>query len=104
MDINEHLQRLGLKNVPGEVFDDDTVVIEIKNDLSENLTNQNPLHMKQACNTSISNAKRHQKVWYGRRWAVHTPFQKTFAGCFSLKFFKLISFLRDGQTKYTIQL
>ena len=31
IDINDDLQRLGLKNVPGEVFDDDTiVVIEIK--------------------------------------------------------------------------
>ena len=31
IDINNDLQRLGLKNVPGEVFDDETVVvIEIK--------------------------------------------------------------------------
>ena len=40
--------------------------------LSENLTIQNPLHMKRACNTSISNAYSHQMVWYGRRWAVYS--------------------------------
>ena len=34
--IIENLQRLALKNVPGEVFDNDTIVIEIKNELSEN--------------------------------------------------------------------
>ena len=56
IDIIDNLQRLCLKNVPGEVFDDDTIVIEIKKELSENLTNQNPLHMKRGCNTSISNA------------------------------------------------
>ena len=29
IDMNDDLQRLGLKNVPGEVFEDETIVIEI---------------------------------------------------------------------------
>ena len=43
-EINTH-KNLALSNVPGEVFDDDTILIEIENKQSEKVENQNPLHI-----------------------------------------------------------
>ena len=41
----DDLQKLGLKYVPGEVFEDDTILIEIEKEQSEKVKNQNPLHI-----------------------------------------------------------
>ena len=37
--------RVPLSNVPGEVYDDDIILIEIENKQSEKVKNQNPLHI-----------------------------------------------------------
>ena len=86
-DVIDDLQKLGLKYVPGEVFEDDTILIEIEKEQSEKFKNQNPLHLVASMQNVQLLMQASPMVWYGRRWAVHTPFLKTFCKLLLLEMF-----------------
>ena len=71
-DVIDDLQKLGLKYVPGEVFEDDTILIEIEKEQSEKVKNQNPLHII-ASMQNVQLIMLSVTKWFGMvdGWALH---------------------------------